>query len=64
MSATQARVVWICALVVALDGFDVAIIGHIAPALRAEWGLGVAALGPLFAAGLIGLVRTRRPPRE
>ena len=56
MSATQARVVWICALVVALDGFDVAIIGHIAPALRAEWGLDVAALGPLFAAGLFGLM--------
>jgi AAHS family 4-hydroxybenzoate transporter-like MFS transporter len=56
LSAAQARVVAICALVVGLDGFDVAIVGHIAPALRAEWGLDVAALGPLFAAGLFGLM--------
>jgi MFS transporter, AAHS family, 4-hydroxybenzoate transporter len=34
----------------------VAIVGHIAPALRAEWTLGVSALGPLFAAGLFGLM--------
>jgi AAHS family 4-hydroxybenzoate transporter-like MFS transporter len=56
LSAMQAQLVAICALVVALDGFDVAIVGHIAPALRAEWGLEVAALGPLFAAGLFGLM--------
>ena len=56
MSALQVSVVGICALVVALDGFDVAIVGHIAPALRADWGLEVAALGPLFAAGLFGLM--------
>jgi AAHS family 4-hydroxybenzoate transporter-like MFS transporter len=56
MSAVQWRLVALCFLVVALDGFDVAIVGHIAPALRAEWSLGVAALGPLFAAGLFGLM--------
>jgi AAHS family 4-hydroxybenzoate transporter-like MFS transporter len=56
ISAVQWRLVALCFLVVALDGFDVAIVGHIAPALRAEWGLGVAALGPLFAAGLFGLM--------
>jgi len=56
VSALQWRLVAFCFLVVALDGFDVAIVGHIAPALRAEWSLGVAALGPLFAAGLFGLM--------
>lgn len=55
-SALQRRLLTLCFLVVALDGFDVAIVGHIAPALRAEWTLGVAALGPLFAAGLFGLM--------
>jgi AAHS family 4-hydroxybenzoate transporter-like MFS transporter len=56
LSAVQRRIVALCFLVVALDGFDVAIVGHIAPALRAEWSLDVAALGPLFAAGLFGLM--------
>jgi AAHS family 4-hydroxybenzoate transporter-like MFS transporter len=55
-SALQRRLLTLCFLVVALDGFDVAIVGHIAPALRAEWGLAVTALGPLFAAGLFGLM--------
>lgn len=56
LSGVQRRLIAFCFLVVALDGFDVAIVGHIAPALRAEWSLGIAALGPLFAAGLFGLM--------
>jgi AAHS family 4-hydroxybenzoate transporter-like MFS transporter len=55
-SAVQRRTLALCFLVVALDGFDVAIVGHIAPALRAEWGLAVDRLGALFAAGLFGLM--------
>ena len=55
-SSLQRRLLALCFLVVALDGFDVAIVGHIAPALRSEWALGVTALGPLFAAGLFGLM--------
>ena len=46
----------LCFLVVAIDGFDTAIIGFIAPAIRAEWQLEVTRLGPLFAAGLFGLM--------
>lgn len=56
LSAVQRLVLVLCFLVVALDGFDVAIVGHIAPSLRAEWTLDVASLGPLFAAGLFGLM--------
>jgi MFS transporter, AAHS family, 4-hydroxybenzoate transporter len=55
-SAMQRRLLALCFLVVAIDGFDVAIVGHIAPALRAEWALDVTRLGPLFAAGLFGLM--------
>jgi AAHS family 4-hydroxybenzoate transporter-like MFS transporter len=55
-SAVQRRLLALCFLVVAIDGFDVAIVGHIAPALRAEWTLDVGRLGPLFAAGLFGLM--------
>ena len=56
LSQVQRLIVAVCFLVVAVDGFDTAIIGFIAPAIRAEWGLGVPQLGPLFAAGLFGLM--------
>ena len=39
-----------------LDGFDTQAIGYVAPALAREWGLTKAALGPVFSAGLFGLM--------
>jgi AAHS family 4-hydroxybenzoate transporter-like MFS transporter len=56
LSGLQKLLLLLCFLVVAIDGFDTAIIGFIAPAIRAEWHLEVARLGPLFAAGLFGLM--------
>ena len=56
LSSGQRLLLFLCFLVVAIDGFDTAIIGFIAPAIRAEWHLDVARLGPLFAAGLFGLM--------
>ena len=56
LSGVQKRLLLLCFFVVAIDGFDTAIIGFIAPAIRAQWGLAVAQLGPLFAAGLFGLM--------
>lgn len=56
LSAFQKRVIFLCFLVVAIDGFDTAAIGFIAPALKAEWGATPAELAPLFAAGLFGLM--------
>lgn len=55
-SRLQKRVLVLCFLVVAIDGFDTASIGFIAPALRAEWQLSALALAPLFGAGLFGLM--------
>lgn len=55
-SVLQKRLLALCFLVVAIDGFDTAAIGFIAPALRAEWQLTAAALAPLFGAGLFGLM--------
>ena len=51
----QRWVVFFGFLIIALDGFDVAIMGFIAPQLKAEWGLGPHALGPVLSAALIGL---------
>lgn len=45
----------LCFLVMGVDGFDMAVIGYVAPALREEWGLTPDRLAPLFAAGLAGL---------
>lgn len=55
-SRYQKLILWLCFLIVAIDGFDTASIGFIAPAIRAEWGLTPAALAPLFGAGLFGLM--------
>lgn len=56
LSAFQVTVVVLCFLIVAIDGFDTAAIGFIAPAIRAEWQLTPAHLAPLFGAGLGGLM--------
>ena len=56
LSAMQRWVIALCFLVVAIDGFDTAAIGFIAPALRAQWGVTPAQLAPLFGAGLFGLM--------
>jgi AAHS family 4-hydroxybenzoate transporter-like MFS transporter len=55
-SSFQKRVLVLCFLVVAIDGFDTAAIGFIGPALRDQWHLSAAALAPLFGAGLFGLM--------
>lgn len=56
ISGYQIMVLFLCFLVVLVDGFDTAIIGYIAPALRQEWGLQPAQLSPAFGAGLMGLM--------
>jgi MFS transporter, AAHS family, 4-hydroxybenzoate transporter len=45
-----------CAAVLFLDGFDTTAIGFVAPSLAREWGLTKGALGPVFSAGLFGLM--------
>src|SRR5260221_6288809 len=52
----QIKLLLICAAVLFLDGFDTQAIGYVAPALAREWGLTKAALGPVFSAGLFGLM--------
>ncbi|CAI2030286.1 MFS transporter [Serratia proteamaculans] len=56
ISPYQILILSLCFLIVLLDGFDTAVIGYIAPALREEWGLLPAQLSPAFGAGLLGLL--------
>jgi AAHS family 4-hydroxybenzoate transporter-like MFS transporter len=53
----QIKLLLMCAAVLFLDGFDTQAIGYVAPALAKEWGLATrGALGPVFSAGLFGLM--------
>src|SRR3979409_1204476 len=52
----QLKLLLTCAAVLFLDGFDTQAIGYVAPALAKEWGLSKGALGPVFSAGLFGLM--------
>lgn len=52
----QIKLLLTCAAVLFLDGFDTQAIGYVAPALAREWSLSRAALGPVFSAGLVGLM--------
>jgi MFS transporter, AAHS family, 4-hydroxybenzoate transporter len=52
----QLKLLLTCAAVLFLDGFDTQAIGFVAPPLAKEWGLTKAALGPVFSAGLFGLM--------
>src|SRR5262245_9349097 len=48
--------VGLCALVTFTDGFDTQAIGYVAPSIVKAFGVDHATLGPVFAAGLFGLM--------
>lgn len=55
LSRWQKRLIALCFIVVALDGMDIAIMGFIAPTLKAAWGVTNHQLGLVISAALIGL---------
>ena len=55
LSRFQKLVVFLDFCVIALDGFDIAIMGFIAPTLKHEWGVTNYELGFVISAALIGL---------
>jgi AAHS family 4-hydroxybenzoate transporter-like MFS transporter len=56
LSVFQVRVLVLIGCLVFMDGFDVQMIGFVAPALLRTWHLSADALGPIFAAGLLGML--------
>jgi len=56
ISPFQLKVMALCFLVGAVDGFDPAAVGYIAPALKGQWKLAPTQLSSLFGAGLFGLM--------
>jgi AAHS family 4-hydroxybenzoate transporter-like MFS transporter len=55
-SRFQVRVAVLCGAIVFLDGYDALIMSYVAPALRAQFHLERAALGPVLSFGLIGML--------
>ncbi|MEA5103639.1 aromatic acid/H+ symport family MFS transporter [Pantoea sp. S18] len=55
LSSWQKRLIALCFVVVALDGMDIALMGFIAPTLKASWGVTNHQLGLVISAALIGL---------
>jgi MFS transporter, AAHS family, 4-hydroxybenzoate transporter len=55
VTAIQWRVLGLCALCMVIDGFDVQAMAYAAPALIKTWGASRSVLGPVFAAGLLGM---------
>src|SRR5262249_57975981 len=54
--AVQLGISVLCGLCLIMDGFDVQAMGYVAPAVIREWKIPNAALGPVFGAGLFGVL--------
>src|ERR1700759_982830 len=52
----QWRTLLVCLAVLFMDGYDTQAIGYVAPALVQAWHLDKAALAPVFAFGLVGMM--------
>jgi AAHS family 4-hydroxybenzoate transporter-like MFS transporter len=56
LSTFQKWIMVMIACSVVMDGFDVQTMGFVAPAIVRAWGIGPAELGPIFGAGLLGML--------
>jgi len=54
--AFQFGLLALCGLCLIIDGFDVQAMGYVAPAIIGDWGVSKASLGPVFGAGLFGML--------
>lgn len=52
----QWLILTLCGICMIMDGFDVQAMGYVAPAILQDWGIAKSALGPVFGAGLFGLL--------
>ena len=55
ISGFQKLVVFFCFAIIAIDGFDVVVMGLAAPQIMQEWGVSAKELGPVLSAALFGL---------
>ncbi|MCP1772429.1 AAHS family 4-hydroxybenzoate transporter-like MFS transporter [Neisseria perflava] len=55
VSTYQKLVIFLCFLIVVMDGFDVVIMGFVGPSLKEAWNLSNSDLAPVLSAALFGL---------
>lgn len=55
VSRFQIRTIFLCFLIVAIDGIDLGLAAYVAPSVRHEWHLAATQLAPIFVSGLVGL---------
>ncbi len=55
VSPLQKLVIFICLMIVIVDGIDISIMGFIAPVLKQQWGVTTTELAPVMSAALVGL---------
>jgi MFS transporter, AAHS family, 4-hydroxybenzoate transporter len=56
IGAFQLGIGVLCGMCLMIDGFDVQAMGYAAPALIRDWQIAGSALGPVFSAGLVGIL--------
>ena len=56
VSVFQLRILLLCGFCLVMDGFDVQAMGYVAPAIVQDWQIDKAQLGPVFGAGLLGIL--------
>ncbi len=56
LGAFQIGIFILCGLCLIMDGFDVQAMGYVAPSIIREWNVPNSALGPVFGAGLFGVL--------
>jgi len=54
--AFQFGLLLLCGLCLIIDGFDIQAMGYVAPAIIGDWHVNKASLGPVFGAGLFGML--------
>jgi AAHS family 4-hydroxybenzoate transporter-like MFS transporter len=47
--------VW-CAFLLIIEGYDIGVIGFVAPAIAPQWGVPVSSFGPVFGAGVLAMM--------
>ncbi|MBJ9984918.1 aromatic acid/H+ symport family MFS transporter [Acinetobacter sp. S40] len=55
VSFLQKIVIFLCLMIVVVDGIDISIMGFVAPVIKQEWGISTTDLAPVMSAALVGL---------
>lgn len=55
ISPLQKLIIFLCLMIVVVDGIDISIMGFVAPVIKQEWGISTTDLAPVMSAALVGL---------